>query len=153
MTSAAPRRIAVPTQSFPVSPPPITNMKLEKTVVDRRIRLMEEAGIKFICGADVGKDITGEELLKKYDRIILTCGASNPRDISVPGRDGKGIWFAVDFLKTVTLCPLLFSCTAAARPEGPLPITAIVFPVRTLGVSAFTRPFAKAYPLDGRSRN
>lgn len=80
----------------------IPNMKLEKTVVDRRIRLMEEAGIKFICGADVGKDITGEELLKKYDRIILTCGASNPRDISVPGRDGKGIWFAVDFLKTVT---------------------------------------------------
>ena len=43
-----------------------------------------------------------EELLKKFDRVILCCGASNPRDIKVPGRDAKGIYFAVDFLKKVT---------------------------------------------------
>ena len=50
----------------------------------------------------MGKDVKAEELLKTYDRVLLTCGASSPRDIRVPGRDAKGIWFAVDFLGTVT---------------------------------------------------
>ena len=80
----------------------IPNMKLEKSIIDRRVKLMEADGIEFICNVNVGKDITGKELMKKYDRIILACGASNPRDISVPGRDAKGIYFAVDFLKNVT---------------------------------------------------
>ncbi len=80
----------------------IPNMKLEKHVIDRRIRLMEESGIVFRCNVNVGKDITAKELLENYDRILLACGASNPRDISVPGRDAKGIFFAVDFLKNVT---------------------------------------------------
>lgn len=80
----------------------IPNMKLEKSVIDRRISLMKESGIAFLCGIDVGKEITGKELLAKYDRILLACGASRPRDIAVPGRDAKGIWFAVDFLKMVT---------------------------------------------------
>lgn len=80
----------------------IPNMKLEKSVVDRRIRLMEEEGVEFKVKTDVGKDIKAEELLKIYDRVLLTCGASAPRDIKVPGRDAKGIWFAVDFLETVT---------------------------------------------------
>ena len=48
------------------------------------------------------KILAAEELLKKYDRVILACGASNPRDIKVPGRDAKGIYFAVDFLGKVT---------------------------------------------------
>ena len=77
-------------------------MKLEKSVVDRRIHLMEEEGVKFVLNTNVGKDITAEELLKKYDRVILACGASNPRDIKVPGREAKGIYFAVDFLGKVT---------------------------------------------------
>ena len=47
-------------------------------------------------------DITAEQLLKDYDRVLLCCGASHPRDIKVPGRDAKGIYFAVDFLKQVT---------------------------------------------------
>lgn len=80
----------------------IPNMKLEKQVIDRRIQLMENAGIRFLCGVDVGRDITGRELLSQYDRVILAGGASHPRDLSVPGRDAKGIWFAVDFLKYVT---------------------------------------------------
>jgi len=80
----------------------IPNMKLEKSVIDRRVELMKAAGIEFVCNVNVGKDITGRELMKQYDRVILACGASNPRDISVPGRDAKGIYFAVDFLKTVT---------------------------------------------------
>lgn len=49
-----------------------------------------------------GKDVKPAELLKEYDRIILACGASNPRDIKAPGRDAEGIYFAVDFLKSTT---------------------------------------------------
>ena len=80
----------------------IPNMKLEKHIVDRKIKVMEAEGIVFKTGVDVGKDIKAEKLLKEYDRVVLACGASNPRDISVPGRDAKGIYFAVDFLKTNT---------------------------------------------------
>lgn len=80
----------------------IPNMKLDKSVIDRRIKLMEEAGITFICNTNVGVDITGEELRSQYDRVILACGASNPRDIKVPGREAEGIYFAVDFLTKVT---------------------------------------------------
>ena len=63
----------------------IPNMKLEKSVIDRRLKLMEAEGVKFVTNTNVGVDITAEELLKKYDRVILCCGASNPRDIKVPG--------------------------------------------------------------------
>lgn len=80
----------------------IPNMKLEKSIVARRIRLMEESGITFRCGVNIGKDLSGQELLSDFDRILLAAGASRPRDISVPGRDAKGIFFAVDFLSQVT---------------------------------------------------
>lgn len=80
----------------------IPNMKLEKHIVERKIKVMEAEGIVFKTGVDVGKDIKAEKLLKEYDRVVLACGASNPRDISVPGRDAKGIYFAVDFLKANT---------------------------------------------------
>ena len=80
----------------------IPNMKLEKKVIDRRLKLMEEEGVKFVTNINVGVDITAEQLLKDYDRVLLCCGASHPRDIKVPGRDAKGIYFAVDFLKQVT---------------------------------------------------
>ena len=77
-------------------------MKLDKRFIDRRIALMEQAGIQFVTNADVGKNISADELKKEYDSVILTCGAANPRDIQAPGRDAEGIWFAVDFLSTVT---------------------------------------------------
>ena len=80
----------------------IPNMKLEKSVIDRRIRLMEEEGITFVTNADVGAGVDAGQLLKDYDRVLLCCGASNPRDIQVPGRELKGIYFAVDFLTSVT---------------------------------------------------
>ena len=80
----------------------IPNMKLEKSVIDRRVNLMKEAGIQFIVNTNVGKDITAKELNEKYDAIILACGASNPRDIKAEGRDANGIYFAVDFLSKVT---------------------------------------------------
>ena len=80
----------------------IPNMKLEKQVIDRKISILEEEGIEFVTGCNVGKDRKASTLLREYDRIILCCGASNPRDIKVPGRDAKGIYFAVDFLKSTT---------------------------------------------------
>lgn len=80
----------------------IPNMKLEKKVIDRKISIMEEEGISFIMNANIGVDIKPQELIKKYDRIILACGASRPRDIKSAGRDAKGIYFAVDFLKSTT---------------------------------------------------
>lgn len=80
----------------------IPNMKLEKKILDRRIHLMEEEGVIFKINMDVGRDVSPDELKKEFDRIILACGASNPRDIQVPGRESKGIYFAVDFLSSVT---------------------------------------------------
>ena len=80
----------------------IPNMKLEKSVIERRISIMKAEGIEFRTGVNVGKDISAEELKSSYDRIILACGASNPRDIKVSGRDAEGIYFAVDFLKSTT---------------------------------------------------
>ena len=80
----------------------IPNMKLEKQIVDRKIKVMEAEGVTFVTGTDVGKDIKADKLLKEYDRVVLACGASNPRDIQAPGRDAKGIYFAVDFLKANT---------------------------------------------------
>ena len=80
----------------------IPNMKLEKQYIDRKIAVMEEEGVEFQTGVNVGKDVKPAELFKEYDRVILACGASNPRDIKVPGRDAQGIYFAVDFLKSTT---------------------------------------------------
>lgn len=80
----------------------IPNMKLEKWVIDRRRKLMEAEGVTFVTNADVGKNVSAEEIKREYDAVILACGASKPRDINVNGRDSKGIYFAVDFLKATT---------------------------------------------------
>ncbi|MBR6158058.1 MAG: glutamate synthase subunit beta [Lachnospiraceae bacterium] len=80
----------------------IPNMKLDKSVIDRRVKIMEEEGVVFKTSVNVGVDVTAEELKKEFDAVVLCCGASNPRDINVPGRDANGIYFAVDFLGKVT---------------------------------------------------
>lgn len=80
----------------------IPNMKLEKHIVDRKINIMKQEGVTFVTSVNVGVDISAQELLSQYDRIILACGASHPRDIQAPGRDAEGIYFAVDFLRSTT---------------------------------------------------
>ena len=80
----------------------IPNMKLEKQIIDRKIDIMKQEGVEFVTSTNVGKDIKPAKLLKDFDRVILACGASNPRDIKAPGREAKGIYFAVDFLKSTT---------------------------------------------------
>lgn len=80
----------------------IPNMKLDKSVVLRRIHLMEAEGVQFIYNANVGENVDAQEILRQYDAVILCCGASNPRDLSAPGRDAKGIHFAVEYLRANT---------------------------------------------------
>ncbi len=81
----------------------IPNMKLRKQVVERRVNLMREEGVAFETGTEIGKDAkAAKKLLADYDAVVLACGAANPRDIKAEGRDAQGIYFAVDYLKSVT---------------------------------------------------
>ncbi len=76
----------------------IPDFKMEKWVIDRRLDQMKAEGVEFKTGVTVGKDISGEELRKKYDAIALAMGAEQPRDLPVPGRELTGIHFAMDYL-------------------------------------------------------
>lgn len=80
----------------------IPNMKLEKHIIDRKVDLMRQEGVRFVTNTDIATTNKANRLIKEYDSVILACGASNPRDINVPGRQAKGIHFAVDFLKSTT---------------------------------------------------
>lgn len=81
----------------------IPNMKLEKNVILRRVRLMEEEGVVFRTGVNVGKDLTADQLLKSFDAVVLACGAKKPRSLSVKNADQvQGLYYAVDFLKSNT---------------------------------------------------
>ncbi|MGE1101403.1 glutamate synthase small subunit [Peribacillus simplex] len=80
----------------------IPNMKLEKDVVARRIKLLTQEGIDFIINTEVGKDITAEELQDQYDAVILCTGAQKQRDLVIEGREASGIHLAMDYLTTST---------------------------------------------------
>lgn len=80
----------------------IPNMKLDKTIVERRANLLSMEGVTLKTGVEVGKDISTEELLKEYDALVLCGGATKPRDLPVEGRDLKGVYFAVNFLHANT---------------------------------------------------
>ena len=76
----------------------IPDFKLNKRVIDRRLSLFAEEGMKFKTNTTVGKDITKEALLKEFDAVLLAVGAENPRDLPVEGRGLDGVHFAMDFL-------------------------------------------------------
>jgi glutamate synthase (NADPH/NADH) small chain len=76
----------------------IPDFKLEKSVLDRRLKLMEEAGVVFRAGVNVGVDITPTDLKNTYDAVVLCVGATIPRDLLVPGRELNGVHFAMEFL-------------------------------------------------------
>ncbi len=76
----------------------IPDFKLDKYIIDRRIDLMKEEGVVFENSVTVGKDISGQYLVKKFDAVAIACGAEIPRDLPVPGRDLKGIYHAMNFL-------------------------------------------------------
>ena len=90
----------------------IPNMKLDKKVVNRRIDLMKQAGIDFVCNCEIGKDQKIDKLMSEYEALVLCGGATKPRDLKIMGRESAGIRFAVDFLHTNTksvlenVCPV-----------------------------------------------
>lgn len=77
----------------------IPDFKLEKWIIDRRINILEREGIEFRCNSNVGVDLRINELTHDYQAIVLSGGSTIPRDLPVTGRDLKGIYFAMDFLK------------------------------------------------------
>jgi glutamate synthase (NADPH/NADH) small chain len=77
----------------------IPNMKLDKQeVVLRRLHLLEQEGVKFVCHTEIGKQYPAEKLLQEFDAVVLATGATKPRDLPIPGRELKGIHFAMEFL-------------------------------------------------------
>jgi glutamate synthase (NADPH) small chain len=77
----------------------IPDFKLEKWVIDRRLKLMEEEGVIFKNNSNVGVDIKINDLLREFHAIVLAGGSTIPRDLNIPGRDQKGVYFAMEFLK------------------------------------------------------
>jgi glutamate synthase (NADPH/NADH) small chain len=77
----------------------IPDFKLEKWVIDRRITLLEDEGVGFKCNADVGVNVSMNDLLREFHSIVLAGGSTIPRDLTIPGRNSKGIYFAMQFLK------------------------------------------------------
>jgi glutamate synthase (NADPH/NADH) small chain len=76
----------------------IPDFKMEKFHIDRRLEQMEAEGTRFRTGVSIGKDMSWEDLLKRYEAVLIATGASKPRDIQLPGRESTGIYFAMDFL-------------------------------------------------------
>jgi glutamate synthase (NADPH) small chain len=76
----------------------IPEFKLEKHVIDRRLQQMCAEGVKFVTGVEIGKTVSAADLLREFDAVVLAGGAEQPRDLPVPGRDLKGIHFAMEFL-------------------------------------------------------
>ena len=80
----------------------IPNMKLEKNIVDRRVEILKEEGIAFLTNSDVGGDgknsVELTQLLSQSDALLLATGATTPRNLNIPNRDGGGVYFAMDFL-------------------------------------------------------
>jgi glutamate synthase (NADPH/NADH) small chain len=76
----------------------IPDFKLEKRILDRRIRQMEAEGVRFETGVDIGEDISARYLRGTFDVILLAMGAGEPRDLPVPGRELSGVHFALDYL-------------------------------------------------------
>ncbi len=80
----------------------IPNMKLDKQTVQRRVDLMAAEGVKFVTGAEVGVNVDARKLREEHDALVLATGATRPRDLPVPGRELKGVHFAMEFLHANT---------------------------------------------------
>ncbi|MFW5685184.1 MAG: glutamate synthase subunit beta, partial [Spirochaetota bacterium] len=80
----------------------IPNMKLEKTLVEKRNAIMAAEGVEFVPNTTVGTDVDPNQLVKDFDAVLLACGATRPRDLPIPGRELRGIHFAMEFLHANT---------------------------------------------------
>jgi len=81
----------------------VPDFKLEKWVLDRRLDILKKEGIEFVCGQEVGKGIKLKKLIKEFDAICLAGGSRLPRDLNIEGRNLKGIYFALDYLKQANM--------------------------------------------------
>mgnify|MGYP002623074269 FL=1 len=80
----------------------IPNPHLDKKIVERRVRILEEEGIKFVTRTEIGKDYPPRNLLKNFDAVVLGTGATKPRDLPIECRESKGVYFAMEFLTANT---------------------------------------------------
>jgi glutamate synthase (NADPH/NADH) small chain len=105
----------------------IPDFKLEKWVLDRRFKIMEEEGVVFKTNANVGENVKVKDLMKDFDAIVLSGGSTVPRDIPIPGRNLKGVYFAMDFLsqqnKRVAGIKLEANHTGTPYPDGEIMAT------------------------------
>jgi glutamate synthase (NADPH/NADH) small chain len=92
----------------------IPNMKLEKDVVQRRLDLMAKEGVKFVTNTAIGVDISAKQLQQNFNAVVLCLGATKPRDLPIPGRNLKGIHFAMEFLHANTKACWTLSCKTDA---------------------------------------
>src|ERR1700736_3144958 len=76
----------------------VPDFKIEKRLVERRVKQLLDEGVELRCGVDVGRDVSGEELRHEFDAIVLATGSRVPRDLAVPGRELDGVHFAMDYL-------------------------------------------------------
>ncbi|MFD2784587.1 glutamate synthase subunit beta [Hymenobacter rubripertinctus] len=76
----------------------IPDFKLDKWVIDRRLRVLEDDGVVFRCHTEIGRDVPAQELLAQFDAVVLAGGAPVPRDLPIPGRELPGVHFAMDYL-------------------------------------------------------
>lgn len=76
----------------------IPNMKLDKAVVQRRVQLMADEGVKFVTDTEVGVHVDADTVKADHDAVIIAAGATMPRDLKIPGRDSAGVYMAMDFL-------------------------------------------------------
>ncbi len=95
----------------------IPNMKLDKSVISRRIERMTAEGIEFICGRSVGQDITGEALKAEFNAVILACGARQPRPLSIDNEQMPGVLPALDYLTAATKAVLAGTESAYSARE------------------------------------
>lgn len=100
----------------------IPNMKLDKQVVQRRLDLLADEGIEFVTGADVGNNVDPAKLMAENDAMVLTTGATQPRDLPIDGRDLNGVCFAMDYLTEATR--LLLDGRENAENVAPITIDA-----------------------------
>jgi glutamate synthase (NADPH/NADH) small chain len=80
----------------------IPNMKLDKKIVQRRIDLMAAEGVKFVTNAHIGVDMPATQLINNFDAVVICTGATKARDLPIPGRELKGVYLAMDFLRANT---------------------------------------------------
>ena len=96
----------------------VPDAKLEKSVIDRRLAVLEQEGITFVTNTDVGSDITAEELESRFDAVVIAIGSRVSRDLDVPGRDLGGIHFAMDYLYGRNRWVAAQDGRPAREPEG-----------------------------------